>query len=1799
MQLINSQYRIIDLIKEDKYYTKYLVEDIHKDVLLKTLNLIEKNPETDAFIEYMKVNFYDYVNLAHPNLAKFYYFNRVRIVDTKPVLLNKFYYTYESIEGEDLFHYVRGKSIEELLDLSVQVLAAIKYLHLRGYVLCSIDENDIFVIKKGDKQQIKITAFPYAIYSDSAIVINKDNSYFKAPESVRFGQYDKESDIYLIGIILYHIFTGEEIGKSGFRSNGLNMILSPEASRISPIIEKCIASDSSMRYASVEEIAEDLNNAFNKSYNIIDKKYIETLPHFSTKLVARESFIKRLIKNVNDYFYGDKLKKLSVIIGDSGIGKGVMINTLITRLTLEGEYNTFISLSKESQEPYFGIKEIIKDIIKYADKDIVNKYIDQLSSFIPELAEAKKIATPMAREEADESYKVAYRLGNFILETSLKWPFVIILKNYDYIDEESKRIINYIFKSMDKGKLSFVFSFNEEISEEEIIGRFKSQLDSSDIDIIKLTGFNIYETAEAIRIMLGMDTAPIDFATSVFKETEGNPSLVYEATYAFFQDKHIYVDDSGKWVLNKADFSKIKLSVDIDDIARNRVNKLEDNDKKILEIISVFNTAMSGDILVDMSGIGLNELSYILENLVGLNILSRRMDDWGITYDFISIGLKKWVYDGIPEDTVYSYHDKASKILEEKFELEKRENKDELIYQMSKSGRIDEAADYLIKSAKDMTKKNLFNQGIQFLKQGYLLYHEEKICPKKTEISTELGDLYYKIGKLHKALKYYEIAKNSLLIQKDSSMLVDIYIKMIYVNYKLSNIKRCLEYSSLAKTEIKAINYEKGRLELVLALSDLIIYRRKAGYLVRIIEKILDGLDEEKDKYYYGVFLSVYGKALRNKFKYKEAIKALNKSIQVLEELEESEWLLSSINSLGVVYIEYMFDTVKAKEYFERTLSISQRINNIPHILRSLNNIADMYREEDSISESLVYFNKALDLAEYYPDVYTQAILYLNCAMISLETEDYKKYKKYIAKGELLIFENKNSGKAIDYYYNIQSVYYYIVGEYEKAMEYTQKSKKTVESWGGSFDGNAALVDALCKAKLYGNLDFKELRNFCLLLYSKRDYKVSRIACHKIAELFIEQKKYNEAKTFLEMSSKFKEFKNSPYLELTHKFLTAMITKGDKKVNLLTDLIKEGDKLYINELRWKIYKAIGMEQLNSSDFHGALKNFLSSFNYLRILTDGVSTEYKIRFLQNHSRDTIKDELLSLAEKLTGKSICIKNPLSSQDEIKDIDVAIDEYFDYRVFKNLLTVDEYGLSNYEISKTIKEKDVQDFLGRISRFGSNTEDNIKGLVDLMAIFAQSKNSFLAVMDEDDYMRMLYSNAKSENGDFYKYIIEKVRQTGESIIIPDAFEYKKKADETLIPKYISSLFCIPVMPTEAIDDVGINRRKVGDVSNIKGYLYFDTDSIINNFSEETGDLFVSLSKLAYILIDNYNLKMVNAIDKLTKLYTRKYFENSLLNELANAVVKGGEFSLIMADIDRFKTVNDRYGHQVGDEILAKIAELLMSNARKTDICARYGGEEFIMLLPHTDTEGAYNLAEKIRKKIESTNLYTHCPSITISMGVSTYPVHSTWMKDLIDKADQALYYSKENGRNQTTIYDANLIRVARRADKLAGIISGNMSEDINNVENLIEVLELQRDSTILPEDKAYRFLGRMIEVFDAQRGLFFFVDDNNQLSKQIARNLSSSDVLKDKSYNSDLLENCIKDKSGEYLIDWSSKVSIDTVTGMPDWQSIMVAPIINHDKVNAVIYLTASLKDKEFDANAFNYISTLCNIIAPVFTI
>lgn len=165
--------------------------------------------------------------------------------------------------------------------------------------------------------------------------------------------------------------------------------------------------------------------------------------------------------------------------------------------------------------------------------------------------------------------------------------------------------------------------------------------------------------------------------------------------------------------------------------------------------------------------------------------------------------------------------------------------------------------------------------------------------------------------------------------------------------------------------------------------------------------------------------------------------------------------------------------------------------------------------------------------------------------------------------------------------------------------------------------------------------------------------------------------------------------------------------------------------------------------------------------------------------------------------------------------------------------------------------------------------------------------------------------------------------------------------------------------------------------------------------------------------------LSALSQRDPLTGAYNRRYFDEQARIECARAHRYGQALTMLMMDLDKFKQVNDTYGHPAGDEVLKAISTISGKTLRKSDVLARYGGEEFVILLPHAGLTEAIMLAERLRKAVEDTVISAGdlMLKVTISIGASALGQEEATIEAMLARADQALYSAKANGRNRVEV--------------------------------------------------------------------------------------------------------------------------------------------------------------------------------------
>jgi diguanylate cyclase (GGDEF)-like protein len=218
---------------------------------------------------------------------------------------------------------------------------------------------------------------------------------------------------------------------------------------------------------------------------------------------------------------------------------------------------------------------------------------------------------------------------------------------------------------------------------------------------------------------------------------------------------------------------------------------------------------------------------------------------------------------------------------------------------------------------------------------------------------------------------------------------------------------------------------------------------------------------------------------------------------------------------------------------------------------------------------------------------------------------------------------------------------------------------------------------------------------------------------------------------------------------------------------------------------------------------------------------------------------------------------------------------------------------------------------------------------------------------------------------------------------------------------------------------------------------------------------------------------------DPLTDLLNRRGFQDVFDIELERSRRSNQPLSLIVGDLDRFKRVNDRHGHAAGDAVLERVADAIRGAKRGFDSAARVGGEEFAVLAPGSDEHGAYMLAERIRAAVhEALGARREEARLTISFGISTFPLHGQSADGLLRTADQALYAAKRLGRNRSVISSAEVPGILARASRSG---DGEARVELASLVNLAEALDVREYGSA----SHCRRVGRFAELTARELGL------------------------------------------------------------------------------------------------------------------
>lgn len=382
-----------------------------------------------------------------------------------------------------------------------------------------------------------------------------------------------------------------------------------------------------------------------------------------------------------------------------------------------------------------------------------------------------------------------------------------------------------------------------------------------------------------------------------------------------------------------------------------------------------------------------------------------------------------------------------------------------------------------------------------------------------------------------------------------------------------------------------------------------------------------------------------------------------------------------------------------------------------------------------------------------------------------------------------------------------------------------------------------------------------------------------------------------------------------------------------------------------------------------------------------------------------------------------------------------------------------------------------------------------------------------------------------------------------------------------------------------------GADRRKYAFLTSkqITGVIYLDKKDISGKtpFSKSNLDLLQALADQASVTLLNAILYEKTNIDTLTGLFLRPFFEECLDSELKYCQKVNSHLTVMMMNIDFFKLINNRYGHQIGDEILNKLGVILKKTLRITDICGRYGGDEFVMILPNTDLKQAQIVAKKLHDTINNT-LFPG-GKITISIGIASYPEHCEVYEhiitasQLIKNAAKALYCAKDSGRNRYETWNAGMDLITENRTSITEILTGNPIRDFRNVQMLLDVIKITNSIREI-DDLLRNVMDLILRNIEADRGMIMLYNNKSEeLEIKLCRDCREHDIDPgDFIYTKSIVMNVFKNSEKICINNINDDLGSDNLSDL-ELTSIMCVPIEINEMNIGVIYIDS--KDKIVD--------------------
>lgn len=1789
MKIIDNRYKIENMINNNIYYETYEILDLWGADRAQFMKLYHYDMQKDL-IDYFIGNFIHLSNMKHDNIMSIDKFDIVKTIDTKNTNMLLYYLIYESIDLPTLVDVKDSLTFEDRIKIIIDIILTIDFLHFRGFHYKFLNPSLIYIT---EDNKIKLQDLASLVEKSQGSKYNDfERNFISGDFFVDGNENDNIFDYYSMGVIIKYLLIENYLTEDSNNYIYLDSISDTQKEKLNIIIKRLMSKDFTNTKYELINLADRIIDIFelDYSYDLVQSR--DSL-FFKNRIVGRDKEISKAMSINQEIENKTNKYKGLVVRGEYGIGKTRVVSELSHRLKLQGHDVYNIKINSNDNNDLLDMSNILKQAMKDTPTELLEKYRDELSKILPELRLFVDETTKLDLSQNAERFRLYNRITNYFIDLSSDKIIYIVIDDLQHCNNNFLMLLDYLILNLKNGNIFFLFTYEENPSEESktVKEMLNYWISNSFIEKMDLHKLDLEENGEIVKNILGISYVPLSLSSVLYSESQGNPMHIEYLIKHLYNTNELYMDKRGSWYLKSESYASIYFPTSINDTLLKQLSIIKEKYYDIFKVMSIIEDLLNKKTLLKVLDMDPKKLERDLSELIRLKLIDEKLVDWGYSYNINNNELKKLIYQEISNDEKIALHRKIAQSMEELDGENLDSIIEELLYHLIQSEQSEKALDLILDKVQGL--ENRYSNQARFLLEKAYGIEKNNIGPMKLRILELLLDIYFLKGESEKANAYLDEYKRDSKATKDYKHMINALTIEININYRKAEPDKASKGIKAIEKIADENNIIEGK---IIALSLKARFNLREGEYNKAQEKIykaLDlcekfGLNSEMGALYnrLGLTKNLLGNPLGALDDYKKSIAFYKKTDKLIDATRP-------MNNMANIYIDYFEDVDKAMESYKAGLEVANRFGIQEAEIVFLINIASIYLDGFQMDKSLKYIKEAKDRAIELHDLnmtFSAINVMAEAYLISGEYENA--YKCYMYLEEKIRSKEVTDVENILNYHLFLGRFYGTCGKWKASMENLNIAFNMTK--GYKVKENLMIQTYKFFYKYYENNYFnKDEIEDIRMQYKEtlliRDRRKSLIT---FAFMSLIKGDYNYAKDLLNEDNILKAKMPCEFFDKANQIILLTINSTNDD---MVELIKIENDLTIKDpfsMKQILNSIIGLELLYKGDYKASLKYLIDSLDLIyKSAIKFPSFDLKRSYSISRHGDLVKTNIKNAIKKAYNYDL-------KTTSLKDItEDRLEYYFDITPVIDLIGSEEFAKIN-QLNYYGEALEINSVETLVSRLTMDFKQNLDLILAYVSKETFAKTGFILDFDEDTKKYEIVSSLdKNLDHKINESILNLASRMEKGILINkninDNLDHGYKE---LLTEDIRGIICIPIDVYKEGNTIDQERRKeISEDRKSQGYIYLETDKSFNKFDFNKFEMINNLAYLIYSNLENNRLRLISTTDKLTGLYTRKYYESEFDHLINMTKSKDGYFSVLMLDIDRFKNVNDTYGHRKGDEVLTNIGALLKSLTRSTDIIARYGGEEFIILLKNTLEEDAIDIAEKIREAVQKLKVQGVEYQITISIGISSFPNHSQFKEELIEKADQALYQAKETGRNKVVLWDYKMDNASNRMDKLAGILTSNTDEDNRNILALVDIIELIKEDEDI-DKKIYTFLGRIMETVEAEEATIVVKAHKDKEEVYYSRARFDDDWIETPILNTDIINRVKTSNKGEFIIDWDNLDNIDSLSGLPNWQSVIVLPMIKGGKTKGVLYVTTALKNKEFSFNNYNIVKNLTNIFAAL---